>query len=105
MTRTVVIEPEADEDLARAFAWYEQTGPGMGHAFIDAMREAVARLTGTPDGSTTVPGAPSNHVVRRVFARKFPYAIIFVVNGDMVYVVAFAHAKRSPDYWHSRLPL
>jgi toxin ParE1/3/4 len=105
VTRTVVIEPEADEDLSRAFAWYEQTSPGMGYVFIDAMREAVARLTETPDGSTTAPGAPSGHVVRRVFARRLPYAVIFVVRGDMVFVVAFAHMKRRPDYWHSRLPL
>jgi toxin ParE1/3/4 len=105
VTRTVIIEPEADEDLARAFAWYEETSPGMGYVFIDAMREAVARLTETPDGSTTVPQAPSGHVVRRVLSRKFPYAVIFVVKGGMVYVVAFAHTKRRPDYWHSRLPL
>lgn len=105
MTRTVVIEPEADEDLSRAFAWYEETSPGMGYALIDAMREAVARLTETPDGSTTVPGAPRGHVVRRVFPRGFPYAVIFVVDGDVVYVVAFAHMKRRPDYWYSRLPL
>ena len=105
MSRTVVIEPEADEDLSRAFAWYEETNPGMGYVFIEAMRETVARLTETPDGSTTVPLVPSGHVVRRVLSRKFPYTVIFVVKEDVVYVVAFAHAKRRPDYWHSRLPL
>ncbi len=104
MTRTIVIEPEAHEDLSRAFAWYEETNAGMGQVFIDAMREAVARLTTTPDGSTTVPRAPSGYVVRRVFARRFPYAVIFVVKGAAVYVVAFAHTKRRPDYWHARLP-
>lgn len=104
MTRTVIIEPEAHEDLSRAFAWYEETNPGMGQVFIDAMREAVAQLTVTPDGSTTVPMAPSSHVVRRVFARRFPYAVVFVVKGDAVYVVSFAHMKRPPDYWHGRLP-
>lgn len=56
MTRTVVIEPEADEDLARAFAWYEQTSPGMGYAFVDAMREAVARLTETLTAARRGPG-------------------------------------------------
>lgn len=104
MTRTVIIEPEADEDLSRAFAWYEETNPGMGQGFIDAMREAVSRLTTTPDGSTTVPKAPSGHAARRVFARRFPYAVIFVVRENVVYVVAFAHMKRRPDYWHVRLP-
>ncbi len=104
MTRTVIIEPEAHEELSRTFAWYEETNPGMGHVFIDAMREAVSGLTTTPDGSTTVPSAPTGHVVRRVLARRFPYAVIFVVKADAVYVVAFAHMKRRPDYWHGRLP-
>lgn len=104
MTRTVIIEPEAHEDLSRAFAWYEETNPGMGQVFIDAMREAVSRLTTTPDGSTTVPRAPRGRAVRRVFARRFPYAVIFVVKADVVYVVAVAHMKRRPDYWHGRLP-
>lgn len=103
MTRTVIIEPEAHEDLSRAFAWYEETNPGMGQVFIDVMREAVSRLTTTPDGSTTMPRAPTSHVVHRVFARRFPYAVIFVVKEDVVYVVAFAHMKRRPDYWHARL--
>lgn len=104
MTRTVVIEPEAHDDLSRAFAWYEETSPGMGQVFIDAMREAIARLTATPDGSTTVLGAPTGYVVRRVFAQRFPYAVMFVVKGGVVYVVAFAHMKRRPNYWHARLP-
>lgn len=104
MTREIVIEPEAYEDLSRAFGWYEETNPGMGKIFIDAMREAVARLATTPDGSTTVAGPPSEVVVRRVFARKFPYSVVFVVNAGVVYVIAFAHMKRRPDYWHSRLP-
>jgi toxin ParE1/3/4 len=104
VTRTVIIEPEAHEDLSRAFAWYEETNPGMGQVFIDAMREVVSRLTATPDGGTTVPRAPSGHVVRRVFARRFPYAVVFVVKEGVVYVVAFAHMKRRPDYWYGRLP-
>lgn len=39
-----------------------------------------------------------------MFARRFPYAVIFVVKVDLVYVVAFAHMKRRPDYWYARLP-
>ncbi|MCA9708031.1 MAG: type II toxin-antitoxin system RelE/ParE family toxin [Myxococcales bacterium] len=104
MTRTVLIEPEAHEDLSRAFTWYEETNPGMGQVFIDAMREAVSRLTAAPDGSTTVPEAPGSSMVRRVLAPGFPYAVIFVVKADTVHVVAFAHMKRRPDYWHGRLP-
>ncbi len=104
MTRTIVIEPEAHEDLSRAFAWYEETNPGMGQLFIDAMRKAVSRLATTPDGSTSVPHIPSASMVRRVFARKFPYTVIFVAKANEVHVIAFAHMKRRPDYWHERLP-
>lgn len=104
MSRTIIIEPEADDDLARAFAWYEEANPGVGHLFIHAMRDAVVRLTKTPDGSTSVPGAPIGHVVRRVFPHRFPYAVVFVVKADVIHVIAFAHTRRRPGYWHERLP-
>lgn len=36
-------------------------------------------------------------------ARRFPYAVIYVVRSECVLVVAVQHAKRRPGYWKRRL--
>lgn len=33
----------------------------------------------------------------------FPYALVFVELPDVLHVVAFAHLKRRPGYWRSRV--
>jgi hypothetical protein len=39
---------------------------------------------------------------RYVFA-KFPYKLIYFVDGGVVVIVAVAHDKRRPGYWRGRL--
>lgn len=41
--------------------------------------------------------------MRRVLTQTFPYAVIVVEVDDVVFVIAFAHVRKKPDYWHGRL--
>jgi hypothetical protein len=41
--------------------------------------------------------------VRRALVEGFPYALVFVVLGDSVQVLAMAHLHRIPGYWLQRL--
>ena len=41
--------------------------------------------------------------MRRVLADDFPYAVLYVVKADYVWIVAVAPLKRDPDYWKHRL--
>jgi hypothetical protein len=36
---------------------------------------------------------------RRVLLPTFPYALVFEVIGEVVFIVAIAHLKREPAYW------
>lgn len=40
--------------------------------------------------------------VRRRLLRRFPYSILYTVDRDEVVILALAHQKRRPAYWHSR---
>ena len=42
--------------------------------------------------------------VRRKPLRRFPYSLFYVIEPGRIRVVAAAHFKRRPNYWHSRLP-
>ena len=35
--------------------------------------------------------------------QKFPFVLVYVIRGTMVFIVALAHTKRKPGYWRERL--
>ena len=39
---------------------------------------------------------------RRYVMRHFPYALIYVVSGEEIRILAVAHHGRRPGYWRSR---
>ena len=99
---TVRIEPEADAELRAAARWYDSQREGLGREFVDAADEAVSRVATFPDTSTPVPGVAAP--ARRVFMKRFPYSVVFMLVADEIVILAFAHMKRSPAYWLSRVP-
>jgi plasmid stabilization system protein ParE len=40
--------------------------------------------------------------VRRAMLRRFPYAIIFKMEGDDIVILACLHMSRDPARWHGR---
>ena len=57
------------------------------------------------DGSITAPllwrERPGGY--RRVNCPVFPFYLAYVIRGDVLVVVAVAHASRKPGFWHERL--
>ncbi len=101
--RSLVIEPEAEDELAAALDWYDEQEPGLGAALL---AETDAVLNGLRRGALRGTGVPSVRAelsVRRVLLARFPYAVVFVDREDEVYVIAFAHQRRRPGYWRHRL--
>jgi toxin ParE1/3/4 len=41
---------------------------------------------------------------RRSLLPRFPYSLCYVISDEIVIILAVAHHRREPDYWHSRLP-
>jgi toxin ParE1/3/4 len=101
--RRVRVESKAKAELHEAISWHEEQAPGLGTALWQSVDESLRRLQMTPDGSTTVPGVSPELGVRRVFTRRFPYAIVFIPEGDSVRVIAIAHSRRRPNYWLDRI--
>ena len=99
MSKRVRIEPEAEQELRAARDWYNERRAGLGHELVEAAHEAVSRIRETPNTSVPVPGVPSGLGARRVFMRRFPYAVVFFELENTISIVAFAHMKRRPGYW------
>ena len=45
---------------------------------------------------------PDELPVRSAPVRRFPYRIAYLVVDDNIHVLAVAHLRRKPQYWHGR---
>lgn len=102
MTRQFRTEPEASTELDEAALWYEHQRAGLGSEFLDAIDGALRFIARWPDAGTPVPDVPLDLPVRRAPVRRFPYHVVYLELPDAIRILAFAHDRRSPEYWHSR---
>jgi len=93
----LVAEPRADLDVAATFDWYENEEAGLGEDFLDELRAAYDRIV---DGPLAYQALRSG--IRRGLLRRFPYAVYFAVEGDVVVVLAVLHVARDPAEWQRR---
>lgn len=96
MTLPVVVNPEAEADLADAEAWYDAQRPGLGDEFLDGA-EVFDRLRRLPYLYGKV-----FQDLRPALIRRFPYAVVYRVDDDQITVVAVYHTHRDPRGWQNR---
>jgi len=89
--------PAAAQELTAAAQGYEQRAAGLGREFNAEAKRAAALLCQTP-----LIGEPLDPTHRRFPLRRFPFALIFRVDGDALRIVAVAHRRRRPNYWRGR---
>jgi toxin ParE1/3/4 len=90
-------EPSVDADIEAAFQWYEREEPGLGFEFIDELRNSYRRILNGPRKYQELRSG-----IRRATTRRFPYAIYFSVEGEVIVVVAVLHTARDPAEWQRR---
>ena len=97
MTATVIVQPEAEADMAEAFAWYERRVSGLGHDFLTEVDRAIERIADAP-----LLAAAIHRDARRAIPRRFPYAIYYILRGETVFVIAVLHQRRNPSLVRAR---
>jgi plasmid stabilization system protein ParE len=91
------VHPDAVAEAAAARAWYAERSRAASSAFVQELDFAVERILEAPDRWPEY-----LHGTRRYLLRRFPFNIVYRQKGDLIQIVAFAHAKRTPGYWQSR---
>ena len=94
----MVFIPLPGRSLQRPGSFYEGRAPGLGARFLDATERAIQLLQGHPDL-----GTPLSATIRSVTVPQFPYAVVYRVDADRLFVVAVAHFRRRPKYWAGRI--
>jgi toxin ParE1/3/4 len=94
----VELRTEARRELVEAFSWYDERDPLAAARFLDEIERVCRELVDAPGIGSPWPGMP----VRKALLRKFPYAVIYLPKQP-IEVIAIAHGRRRPGYWHDRL--
>jgi toxin ParE1/3/4 len=99
MAVELIVVAEAEEDLAEAYAWYEDHRVGLGEEFLGCVDACIAGILRTPELYATV-----HESYRRALVRRFPYAVFYEATADTVTVYCIFHTARDPKKWLKRLP-
>ncbi len=94
MSRDVIFQPSAQDEYAGAVAHYDSISEGLGRAFLTAVREMESRLVDSPFLYAEVAAG-----MRIAPLKRFPYALIYSVQEDVIGVVSVFHMRRNLDAW------
>jgi toxin ParE1/3/4 len=97
VTRTLIVRPEAEADLAASKLWYEEQHDGLGARFLREVDATVRRIISDPLAFGFVRGR-----LRRALLRRFPFGVFYVLTEQHIVVVAVLHAARDPRLWGKR---
>jgi plasmid stabilization system protein ParE len=93
----VVSHPEADQELEAAALWYDERQPGLGEDFLDEFERTLRRIVTDPERWRKIRGEN-----RQLNFHRFPYAIVYNVRQDTLFIKAVMHLHRRPFYWKER---
>ena len=85
--RTVIVLPEAEDDIESAYDWYEKQAPGLGRDFVLAIRAANLAIAEHPELYSL-----RFHGVRRYLLKRFPYAMYYRYNDHSVRILKVFHS-------------
>jgi plasmid stabilization system protein ParE len=90
--------PEADEEFLEAARYYENEAAGVGLSFIIAIHKAVDQIVEFPFASQI-----QRDDIRMKVLRHFSYTLFYVIESEIIVIVAVAHQRKRPNYWRSRM--
>ena len=88
----------ARQDFDDAKRHYVSIRPDLAARFIDEVNAGFELIKQDPQRWRIVSGS-----IRRVLTKVFPFSILYIVEGEVVHVVAVAHSSRMPGYWAGRI--
>jgi plasmid stabilization system protein ParE len=88
---------EAAADVSLARDWYDARSPGLGDSFVSALEQIVDLVAALPEAFPEIAVG-----LRRALLSRFPYALYYRLEGEVIDVVACLHTRQSPSRWRSR---
>ena len=84
-------------DFDQSFDWYAERSVGAAIGFASTVDDALENIIIDPSRFPSTHGGCASCALER-----YPFRIVFRNEPDRLVVVAIAHAKRRPGFWHGR---
>jgi len=95
---TFSFHPEADTEFFEAVEYYDACEPGLGYDFSLEVFSTVHTIVNSPAAWPVL-----EEDVRRCLVNRFPYGVLYSIEGLEIFILAVMHLRRNPDYWKKRL--
>ena len=93
----VRLSSDAELDVTEGYRFYEEQADGLGNYFRDCIVADIESLS-FHGGIHQM-----SYGYHRLLAKRFPFAIYYERDGEMITVVAVLDARRAPSWTHDRL--
>ena len=91
------LHPDALEDVLAGYRWYRERSVRVADAFLAELDRALHLIQVAPESWPAYLAGTRDYPLR-----KYPYSVVYRLEGQSIVVYAFAHSKRRPGYWKSR---
>ena len=93
MNYSVSFLPEVEEDAIAGYVWYEEKARGLGEEFLRLFYACSSDIAHNPHLYASV-----HEDFRRRLLRRFPYAIYFRIEENIVIIFGLFHCARDPRF-------
>ena len=98
MTVELIVAPEVEQDLSKAYDWYQERREGLGEEFLTCVDACIQAICGNPEMHAII-----YKEYRRALVRRFPYSVFYELMGNTVTVYCIFHHSQHPEKWRKRL--
>jgi plasmid stabilization system protein ParE len=91
------VHKRADADFEEAYAWYAAEREILARGFADEIAIAIAKILEAPARWPVIEAD-----VRQCKTKRFPYAVVYTVRNDEVFIGCIKHLQRRPGFWRDR---
>jgi plasmid stabilization system protein ParE len=88
---------EAEVEILEVVTFYQERSGDLAADFYKEFKRAREEIATFPEFWGLVGGG-----YRRKLMDRYPYGIIYKVEGEEILIVALAHTSRHPEYWKGR---
>jgi hypothetical protein len=85
-------------ELEEAALYYGGIDEELGQRFTAAVEVAITEIKSRPEMRRKF-----DDEARKTRLKRFPYAVVYWIDGGTLRIIAVMHLHREPGYWHGRV--
>jgi plasmid stabilization system protein ParE len=97
MTNKIIIQTEAEADIRDVYYYYEECSNGLGADFLLSLDALFSLIKREPEIFQKI-----YKNVHRGLIRRFPYGVYYIIDNNIINIIAVMHCKRNPHKWQKR---